>query len=651
MSTVSAPVKATKTHDVEKEYASVIDALSDNNLTAARNLLLWEILEETSGKGSWDCPNYECDREVQESIKIDPEANKRITYFGLENLRDRYFLRDENDKLVEHPQMFYTRVAAGMARGDKELAQKLYDIMVKQWFCPATPVLMNIGTNKGLPISCFLNTVPDTLEGIFDVYRENAYLSKYGGGIGTDWSQLRGQNAPLKSSGLKSSGVVPFLKIMDSETLAISRNSHRRGAAAVYLRVDHPDIEDFLEIRKPTGGDIDRKCLNLHHGIVITDEFMQAVEENREYELIDPHYNTVSKTLNAVEVWRKILTLRAETGEPYLVFIDTVNKAVPQHHKDKGLLVRQSNLCTEIVLPTNEERTAVCCLGNLNLENWDQWKDQVEEVVEIAVRALDNNLDTFCEQAPAEAYKKSIHSVKQERSIGLGVMGYNGYLMQNNLPFESVAARVTNKEIFSKIGTAAREASRKLGVERGLPGDGGDRRNTYVTSIQPTASTSFICGEATPCTEPISGNAFLQKTLSGSFLVKNKHLEALLEKKGKNTSEVWKDIIAAKGSVQHLDFLTDEEKAVFRTGYEMNMREIVEQAADRQPYIDQAQSINLFFQTPISGKYMDEVHRLAWKKGMKTLYYLRSASVIEAANVEGVTQKRDFDNEDCVACQ
>jgi ribonucleoside-diphosphate reductase alpha chain len=510
---------------------------------------------------------------------------------------------------------------------------------------------MNIGTSKGLPISCFLNTVPDTLEGIFDIYRENAFLAKYGGGIGTDWSRLRGQNAPLKSSGLKSSGVIPFLKVMDSETLAISRNSHRRGAAAAYLRVDHPDIEDFLEIRRPTGGDMDRKCLNINNGVVITDEFMRAVEENRNYRLVDPHYGTVTKELSAVEIWRKILTIRAETGEPYLLFIDTVNKAIPPHHKEKGLVVRQSNLCTEIVLPTTDDRTAVCCLGNLNMETFDEWKDNVEQITYDCVKALDNNLDSFCEMADPVEYKKAINSVKHERSIGLGVMGYHGYLMSKMIPFESLQTRLINKQVFSLINKHAKAASVKLGQERGLPLDGGTQRNSYIMSVQPTASTAFLCRQATPCVEPISGNAYLQKTLSGSFLVKNKYLEQLLEKKGQNTTEVWQDIISAKGSVQHLDILTPEEKKVFRTAYEMNMREIVQQAADRQPFICQAQSVNVFFPTPSSGKYLHDVHFLAWKAGMKSLYYLRSAAPIEAEKINTKVEKRDLANEECAVCQ
>lgn len=632
-------------------YASVIDALSQNDLAAARDILMAEIDASTAGKGSWDSPHYTTDKTIQQSIRTTREHEHLMTYFGLENLRDRYFLRDGEGNIVENLQMFYTRVATGLARGDAGLAQRLYEYMAKAWYVPATPTMMNIGTKKGLPISCFLNTVPDTLEGIFDVYRENAFLAKYGGGIGTDWSQLRGQNAALQASGLKSSGVIPFLKIMDSETLAISRNSHRRGAAAAYLRIDHPDIEDFLEIRKPTGGDIDRKCLNLNNGIVITDEFMKAVKENREYDLIDPHYKIVTKKLNALDIWRKILMMRAETGEPYLLFIDTVNKAVPQHHKDKGLWIRQSNLCTEIVLPTNEERTAVCCLGNLNIEKYDEWKDQIAQITYDCVTALDNNLEAFLDLADPKEFKKSINSVKHERSIGLGAMGYHGYLMSKMVPFESLLARQINKEIFANIQKHAHAASERLGTERGLPLDGGTRRNTYVTSIQPTASTSFICNEATPSIEPISGNAFLQKTLSGSFLYKNKYLERLLESKGQNTTEVWKKVIADKGSVLNLDILTPEEKAVFRTPYEMNMRELVQQAADRQPFIDQAQSLNLFFPTPISGKYLHEVHLLAWQLGVKSLYYVRSAAPIHAETIDAQSIKRDVATEECAVCQ
>ena len=631
-------------------YATVIEALSANDLASAGDMLLQEILDATKDRNSWDSPHYTADKQVQQAIQLDHSRNSWFTYFGLENLRDRYFLKDDAGNILENPQTFYARVATGMARNDLTHAQQLYDMMSKGWFIPATPVLMNIGTKKGLPISCFLNTVPDTLEGIFDIYRENAFLSKYGGGIGTDWSQLRGQNAALKASGLKSSGVIPFLKIMDSETIAISRNSTRRGAAAAYLRIDHPDIEDFLELRKP-GGDQDRRCMNINNALVLTDAFMEAVEAGKPYQLIDPHYKTVTKELDALTMWRKILSMRAETGEPYMIFIDTINKARPQHHKDLGLMVRQSNLCTEIVLPTDDTRTAVCCLASFNLETWEDWKDHIEEATFAVVKALDNNLESFCEMADPVEFKKAINSVKHERSIGLGVMGYHGYLMSKNVPFESMMARNINKEIFSSLHQHATAASVKLGQERGLPLDGGTQRNSYVTSIQPTASTAFICGEASPCIEPIAGNAYLQKTLSGSFLVKNKYLERFLETKGLNTPDNWKRIIADKGSVMNVPDLTDEDKAIFRTGYEMNMREIVQQAADRQPYIDQAQSLNLFFETPVSGKYLNEVHLQAWKAGLKSLYYLRSAAPIQADSIAIQTTKRDVASEECAVCQ
>jgi len=633
-------------------HASVIDALSNNDLADARDILLEATLAKTQGRGSWDSPQYRGDADVQRKIVTRPERNALLTYFGLENLRDRYFLKDATGQIVEDPQMFFSRVACGMARGEAAHAQRLYDAMSMNWFMPATPVLTNTYTNRGLPISCFLNTVPDSIEGIYEGYTENAFISKNGGGIGTNWSELRGQNAPLSMGGT-SSGVIPFIKVMDSSIIAVSQGGVRRGAGAAYLRVDHPDIEEFIDVRKPVG-DMNRRCLNTNHGLVVTDEFMKAVEEKRTYQLIDPKRKVAVKELDATEVWRKILKTRVETGEPYLLFIDTVNRAVPAHHKEKGLFVQQSNLCSEITLPTTHDRTAVCCLSSLNLERFDEWEPQAESLIADAVRALDNVLDNFVETADPKYYAKSINSVLHERSIGLGVMGYHGYLMSKNLPFESVAARGINKKIFSLIHTHAKAASRALKEERGAPLDGGDQRNSYILSIAPTASISFICGEATPCVEPITGNAYLQKTLSGSFLVKSRHLERLFEKKGINTTETWKKVIAAKGSVQHMDELTDDEKAVFRTGYEMNMREIVQQAADRQPYICQSQSVNLFFPTPISGKYLHDAHFLAWKAGAKSLYYLRSAAPIEADAIDNAqvkVQARDFANEECAVCQ
>ncbi|HTK60323.1 MAG TPA: ribonucleotide reductase N-terminal alpha domain-containing protein, partial [Candidatus Baltobacteraceae bacterium] len=493
-------------------HASVIDALSNNDLVDARDILLEDILAKTQGRGSWDSPQYRGDADVQRKIVTRPDRNVLLTFFGLENLRDRYFLKDATGRIVEDPQMFFSRVACGMARGQAEHAQRLYDAMSLNWFMPATPVLTNTYTNRGLPISCFLNTVPDSIEGIYEGYTENAFISKNGGGIGTNWSELRGQNAPLSMGGT-SSGVIPFIKVMDSSIIAVSQGGVRRGAGAAYLRVDHPDIEEFIDVRKPVG-DMNRRCLNTNHGLVVTDEFMKAVEEKRTYQLIDPKRKVVVKELDATEIWRKILKTRVETGEPYLLFIDTVNRAVPAHHKEKGLFVQQSNLCSEITLPTTHDRTAVCCLSSLNLERFDEWESQAESLIADAVRALDNVLDNFVETADPKYYEKSIRSVLHERSIGLGVMGYHGYLMSKNLPFESVAARGVNKKIFSLIHRHAKAASRALKEERGAPLDGGDQRNSYILSIAPTASISFICGEASPCVEPITGNAYLQKTLS-----------------------------------------------------------------------------------------------------------------------------------------
>jgi ribonucleoside-diphosphate reductase alpha chain len=439
---------------------------------------------------------------------------------------------------------------------------------------------------------------------------------------------------------------------MDSATLAVSQGNTRRGAAAVYMDISHPDIEEFIDIRKPTGGDDNRRCLNLHHGVTITDEFMRCVKAKIKFDLLCPHSGEVVKSVDATEMWRKILKNRVETGEPYILFIDTVNKTIPQHHKDKGLFVKQSNLCSEITLPTNRERTAVCCLGSLNLERWDEWKDEAESVLYAAVKALDNVLDNFIYGVDSRDYKRAIHSATQERSIGLGVMGWHGLLLRNRMPFESVQARSLNKIVFSTIHKYAKQASVNLADERGVCPDGGNQRNSNVIAIAPTANISVICGGATPCVEPIAGNAYLQKTLSGSFLVKNLQLEQLLEEKGQNKPEIWRKIIEDKGSVRNLDFLTDEEKKIFKTGYELDMKELIIQAADRQKYICQSQSLNLFLKSPISGKQLNDVHVLAHELGVKSLYYLRSESVIEADSVDNTAVRRQVSiGEECSVCQ
>jgi ribonucleoside-diphosphate reductase alpha chain len=656
-----AQEKATKKKS--NKFDSIVDALSLNDLEAARDLLLEQIDMTVGQNASWDSPQYRGDKGIQKSIVLNHTRNKNLTFFGLETLRNRYFLKDAKSQICEDPQMFFARVATGVSRGDKDLAQDLYDLMSKNWFMPATPVLVNSATSRGAPISCFLNTVGDSISDIFKTYEENAFLAKGGGGIGTDWSSVRGHNAMLSSGGT-SSGTIPFLKIMDSATLAVSQGNTRRGAAAVYMKIDHPDIEEFVDIRRPTGGDENRRCLNIHHGITVTDEFMRAVKAKTKFDLRCPHTAEVYKTIDAFDLWKKVLKNRVETGEPYLLFIDTVNAAVPEHHKEKGLFVNQSNLCSEITLPTNRDRTAVCCLGSLNLEKYDEWESNKESVIYTAVKALDNVLDNFIQKVDSRDYKRAVSSALQERSIGLGVMGYHGMFMKRGVPFESVQARALNKIVFKAIHESAIKASEQLAVERGPCLDGGKQRNSYVMAIAPTANISVICGGASPCIEPVAGNAYLQKTLSGSFLVKNPYLERLLEEKGKNNNDTWRTVIDHKGSIQHLDYLSAEEKGVFKTAYELNMMEVVQQAGDRQKYICQAQSLNIFLRSPISGKFLNELHLKAHDVGVKSMYYLRSESVIEADNIDGSSVRRQVNMnsvnggggngnnfEECAVCQ
>lgn len=649
-------IKSEKNKKSGNKYNSIVDALSVNDLESARDLLLEQISLTVGQKSSWDSPQYRGDKGIQRRIKLEYTRDKKMTFFGLETLRDRYFLKDAKGQICEDVQTFFARVATGIARGDLDLAQDLYDLMSKNWFMPATPVLTNSASSRGAQISCFLNTVGDSISDIFKTYEENAFLAKGGGGIGTDWSSVRGHNANLSSGG-KSSGTVPFLKVMDSATLAVSQGNTRRGAAAVYMSISHPDIEEFVDIRRPTGGDENRRCLNIHHGVTVTDEFMRAVRAKTKFDLRCPHTGEVTKVIDAFDLWKRIIKNRVETGEPYLLFIDTVNKAVPEHHREKGLFIKQSNLCSEITLPTNRERTAVCCLGSLNLDRWHEWEDEKEFVIYTAVKALDNVLDNFIQSVDSRDYKRAIQSAKSERSIGLGVMGYHSLLMRDGIAFESIAARSMNKIIFKAIHENAVKASEQLAIERGPCPDGGNRRNSYIMAIAPTANISVICGGTSPGIEPVAGNAYLQKTLSGSFLVKNPHLEKVLEKYGKNENETWRSIIEYKGSIQHLDFLTEEEKSTFKTAYELNMNELVQQAGDRQQYICQAQSLNLFFKSPISGKFLSEVHLKAHEAGVKSLYYLRSESVIEADSIDSSAVRRQVgavsnnDYEECSVCQ
>jgi ribonucleoside-diphosphate reductase alpha chain len=528
---------------------------------------------------------------------------------------------------------------------------------------PATPVLSNGGTNRGLPISCYLNSVEDSLEGIVGTWNENVWLASKGGGIGTYWGNVRGIGEPVGLNG-KTSGIIPFVRVMDSLTLAISQGSLRRGSAACYLDVSHPEIEEFLEIRKPSG-DFNRKALNLHHGVLLTDEFMEAVRDGAEFQLRSPRDGSVRQTVDARSLFQKLVEVRLATGEPYLVFSDTVNRMMPKHHRDLGLKVSTSNLCSEITLPTGidhlgNDRTAVCCLSSLNLETWEEWKGD-KQFIEDVMRFLDNVLQDYIDRAPDEmARAKS--SAERERSVGLGVMGFHSYLQQKGVAFESAMAKALNLQMFKHIHAKACEASMLLAQERGPCPDAADmgamERFSCKMAIAPTASISIICGGTSACIEPIPANIYTHKTLSGSFIVRNPYLEKLLEKKSKNSTNVWNSILERGGSVAHLDFLTPEEKAVYKTSFEIDQRWLLEFAADRTPYIDQAQSLNLFIPADVDKWDLMMLHYQAWERGIKSLYYLRSKSVQRAAHagaeavasVELADEGRT-DYEECLACQ
>jgi ribonucleoside-diphosphate reductase alpha chain len=565
-------------------------------------------------------------------VRIDRARDSAVTDFGRATLTDRYLMPGEGF------QDLFARVASYYG-DDAAHAQRIYDYISRFWFMPATPVLSNGGTSRGLPVSCFLNEASDSLEGIVDLWNENVWLASKGGGIGSFWGNLRSIGEKVGQNG-KTSGVIPFIRVMDSLTLAISQGSLRRGSAAVYLPVSHPEIEEFVEIRRPTGGDPNRKALNLHHGVLVPDAFMRAVEADEAWPLISPKDGSVVRSISARSLWIRILTARIEMGEPYLVFSDHVNRARPEHHKLAGLEVKTSNLCSEITLPTGRdrdgrERTAVCCLSSLNLETWFEWQDH-PLFIEDVMRFLDNVLQDFIDRAPAEM-ERAKYSAMRERSVGLGVMGFHGFLQSQNVPFESVVAKVWNKRIFRHIRAQADAASRMLAEERGPCPDAADygvmERFSHKLSIAPTASISIIAGNSSPGIEPIAANVFLQKTLSGSFTVRNRFLQPILAAHGQDTDEVWSSITLNKGSVQHLDFLSEQEKAVFKTAFELDQRWIVEHAADRTPYICQSQSVNLFLPANVHKRDLHQIHLLAWKKGLKSLYYCRSLSIQRADNV------------------
>lgn len=625
------------------------------------------------------------DKTFYNGIFIDYSRDDLIDDFGKKTLKDRYLLETENS-----PQEAFARAAVEYS-DNGEMAQRIYDYASQHWFMFSTPILSNGGKiNKGSPISCFLNYTPDSREGLSQHYDENIWLASNGGGIGGYWGSIRSDGSKT-SNGSKSSGVVPFLHVVDSQMLAFSQGSTRRGSYAAYTDINHPEVEEFISIRKPTGGDANRKCLNLHNAINITDDFMKIIENcmydknaKDDWNLIDPHSKQVVKTVSAKQLWQAIIETRIQTGEPYIHFVDTSNKHLPDTQKELGLKVNGSNLCSEITLATSELRTAVCCLSSVNLEKFDEWKVN-ELFISDLVRFLDNVLTKFCNSVFDEkdyydvinakeidelkllskpgkqGLAKAAYSALRERSIGLGTMGFHAYLQKNNIPFEGVLARSVNWKIFSHIKSEAEKETLRLGKDRGEAPDmiGTGKRNAHLMAIAPNASSSIICGNTSPSIEPIRANVYTHKTLSGSFLVKNKWLEKLLTEKEKNTSDIWKSIIEHHGSVQHLEFLSDWEKDVFKTAIEIDQMWVVEHAGKRQEYICQAQSVNLFFRADEYILTLHNIHYAAWKQGLKTLYYCRSEAIHRVENISKKIERKIIEmpkkivqNEEvCLSCE
>jgi ribonucleoside-diphosphate reductase alpha chain len=596
-------------------------------------------------------------------IKIDLERDKLFDELGRIRLKESYMREDE-----ESPQHRFAFVSSSFG-SNNEHAQRLYDYASKHWLSYSTPILSFGRSKRGLPISCFLNYVEDTAEGLVDNLSETNWLSMLGGGVGIGFG--------IRSADDKSTGVMPHLKIYDASSLAYRQGRTRRGSYAAYLDISHPDIIPFLEMRKPTG-DPNVRCLNLHHGINITDDFMHIIEKcmldpeaSDAWELKDPHTGEVRETVSAKHLWQQILELRMHTGEPYIHFIDTSNKEMPQWLKDKGLRINQSNLCSEIILPTNEQRTAVCCLSSLNLEYYDEWKNEPLFLRDVA-EMLDNVLQYFIDNGPS-AISRAIYSARSERSIGVGALGFHAYLQKNNIAFEGVMAKVVNNQIFKHIRKGLDDANEILGKERGEAPDavGTGKRFSHLMAIAPNASSSIIMGNTSPSVEPYRANAYRQDTLSGAHLNKNKYLDELIKNKlgegqefgavpSEKYSEIWSSIIANDGSVQHLDILDENEKAVYKTSMEIDQRWVIELAADRQTHIDQAQSLNLFFRPDAHIKYIHAIHFMAWKKGLKTLYYCRSEKLAKADKVSKRIEReviKELDmvqvaqGNDCIACE
>ena len=591
-------------------------------------------------------------------IQIDYSRDALFDDLGIQRLKESYMREDE-----ESPQERFAHVSSVFS-SNPEHAQRLYDYASKHWLSYSTPILSYGRSKRGMPISCFLNYINDTAEGLVENLSETNWLSMLGGGVGIGFG--------IRASDDKSVGVIPHHKTYDSSSLAYRQGRTRRGSYAAYLDVSHPDIMMFLEMRKPTG-DQNARCLNLHHGINISDRFMEIVERCMQdpdaddgWNLIDPHSGEVRDTVSAKSLWQKILELRMETGEPYLHFIDTSNRALPEFQKDLGLKIHQSNLCSEIILPTNEERTAVCCLSSVNLEYYDSWSKN-EMFLRDMAEMLDNVLEFFIQNAP-EAVSRAKFSAMRERSIGIGALGFHAYLQKKSLPWESAMAKVHNTRIFKHIKSRLDAANIQLGTERGEAPDAEQtgRRFSHIMAIAPNASSSIIMGNTSPSIEPFRANAYRQDTLSGAYLNKNKHLDALVLKKieagetKQSYDEVWSSIIANDGSAQHLRFLSDLEKEVFKTAMEIDQRWVIQHAADRQVYIDQAQSLNLFFRPDVNIFYLHAVHYMAWKQGLKTLYYCRSEKLgkadrvskrIERDAIKEIDISAMVNDNDCLACE
>ncbi len=605
-------------------------------------------------------------------IEIDLSRDRLIDDYAMKTYKERYLVEGETS-----PQEAYARAAQAFAEDDDH-AQRMYDYASQHWLMFATPVLANGGTTRGLPISCYLNFVDDSLTGITEHWTENTFLSSKGGGIGSYWGAIRTEGEKT-TKGSASNGMIPFMKVDDTLTLAVQQGKVRRGSSAIYLDISHPEIEEFLEIRKPSGGDFNRKCLNIHNAVNITDDFMRLIEKRLEdkeadtsWDLVDPNSKEVRKTVCAWDLWIKILTLRMETGEPYVHFIDTSNRELPVHQKALGLEINQSNLCSEIILPTSPMRTAVCCLSSVNLEKFDEWKDT--QMVEDMVLFLDNVLQYFIENADEGYMDKAIYSAKRERSIGIGSMGFHAYLQKNMIPWNSMDAHLFNVSAFKLIREKAEVATAAIGQIKGSAPDYDDgmalanhglppkmaRRNSHVMAIAPNASISILCGNTSPSIEPYSSNCIAQKTLSGTNFLMPKYLRILCAERGLNEEEIKSKIASSGGSIQDLDEFTAEEKAVFKTAFEIEQSSIVHHAAVRQQFIDQAQSVNLFYTPGTNKKKFLSDHFTAWQRGLKTLYYCRSQSSRRAENINSKVERihltdssdsSSIESEDCTMCE